>query len=222
MSTAVTEIPVRTMAGKEITLGEFKGKVALVVNVASKCGLTPQYQGLETLYKNYREKGFVVLGFPANDFGRQEPGTNEEIQSFCSTNFGVDFPMFEKIAVLGEGKHPLYKALTAAQPHATAVNPEEFREHLKSFGGRGRPKRPEVLWNSEKFLLNRKGGRWWLRFSPETEARKPADHKSGGSRAGEVRYPLSKRSIIRHPLLWCLRNMLFEPTVGSQYCYVTF
>jgi glutathione peroxidase len=171
MSTAVTEIPVRTMSGKEITLGEFKGKVALVVNVASKCGLTPQYQGLETLYKNYRDKGFVVLGFPANDFGRQEPGTNEEIQSFCSTNFGVDFPMFEKIAVLGEGKHPLYKALTAAQPHATAANPEEYREHLKSFG-QGATEEPEVLWNFEKFLLNRKG-EVVARFSPETKPESP-------------------------------------------------
>jgi glutathione peroxidase len=171
MSIAITEIPVRTMAGKEITLGEYKGKVALVVNVASKCGLTPQYQGLETLYKSYREKGFVVLGFPANDFGRQEPGTNEEIRTFCTTNFGVDFPMFEKIAVTGEGKHPLYKALTAALPHAMAANPGEFREHLKSFG-QGATEEPEVLWNFEKFLLNRKG-EVVARFSPETKPESP-------------------------------------------------
>jgi glutathione peroxidase len=171
MSTAITEIPVRTMDGKEITLDTFKGKVALVVNVASKCGLTPQYEGLETLYKSYRDKGFVVLGFPANDFGKQEPGTNAEIQTFCTTNFGVDFPMFEKIAVTGEGKHPLYKALTEAQPHAAAMNPGEFREHLKSFG-QGATEEPEVLWNFEKFLLSKKG-EVVGRFSPETKPDNP-------------------------------------------------
>jgi glutathione peroxidase len=171
MSTSVTEILVRTMAGKEITLREYKGKVALVVNVASKCGLTPQFAGLETLYKSYRDKAFVVLGFPANDFGRQEPGTNAEIQTFCTTNFGVDFPMFEKIAVTGENTHPLYKALTAAQPHATAANPGEYREHLKSFG-QGATEEPEVLWNFEKFLLNKKG-EVVGRFSPETKPESP-------------------------------------------------
>jgi glutathione peroxidase len=171
MSASVTEIPVRTIDGKEITLAEYKGKVALIVNVASKCGLTPQYEGLETLYKSYREKGFVVLGFPANDFAGQEPGTNAEIQSFCSTNFNVDFPMFEKLSVLGEAKHPLYKALTAAQPHATAEHPEEYRNKLKSFG-KGSTEEPEVLWNFEKFLIG-KNGDVVARFSPETKPDNP-------------------------------------------------
>jgi glutathione peroxidase len=171
MATSVYEIPVTTMAGKPTTLGDYKGKVALVVNVASKCGLTPQYEGLESLYKAYREKGLVVLGFPANDFAGQEPGTNAEIQSFCTMNFGVDFPMFEKIAVTGEGKHPLYKALTEAQPKATAEKPGEFREKLKGFGMTPTVE-PEVLWNFEKFLLS-KDGVVVARFSPETTPDNP-------------------------------------------------
>ena len=171
MSTIVTEVPVRTMDGRQVTLAEYAGKVAMVVNVASKCGLTPQYEGLETLYKKYREHGFVVLGFPANDFAGQEPGTNAEIQTFCTTSFAVDFPMFEKIAVLGDNKHPLYKALTAAQPHATAENPGAFRENLKGYGS-GATEEPEVLWNFEKFLLSRKG-EVVARFSPETKPDSP-------------------------------------------------
>jgi glutathione peroxidase len=171
MSTTVTEIPVRSMDGKETTLAAYAGKVALVVNVASKCGLTPQYEGLEAIYKGYRDKGFVVLGFPANDFKEQEPGTNAEIQSFCTTNFGVDFPMFEKIAVTGESKHPLYKALIAAQPKPTAEKPGEFRENLKGYGIHP-TEEPEVLWNFEKFLLSKKG-EVVARFSPETKPDSP-------------------------------------------------
>jgi glutathione peroxidase len=166
MATSVYDVPVTNMAGKQTTLGEYKGKVALVVNVASKCGLTPQYEGLESLYKAYREKGLVVLGFPANDFAGQEPGSNDEIQSFCTMNFGVDFPMFEKIVVTGEGKHPLYKALTEALPKATAETPGEFREKLKGFGMTP-TNEPEVLWNFEKFLVS-KDGAVVARFSPET------------------------------------------------------
>jgi glutathione peroxidase len=171
MSTSAYEIPVRNMAGKETTLAKYKGKVALVVNTASKCGLTPQYEGLERLYANYRERGLVVLGFPANDFAGQEPGTNEEIQSFCSLKFGVDFPMFEKIAVTGEGKHPLYKALTAAQPHAMAETPGAFREKLAGLG-LNPSNEPELLWNFEKFLIG-KNGEVVARFSPETKPEDP-------------------------------------------------
>jgi len=171
MNTSVTEIPVRTIAGKEMTLAEYKGNVALVVNVASKCGLTPQYKGLEKLYTGYREKGLVVLGFPANDFAGQEPGTNDEIQTFCTESFGVDFPMFEKIAVTGDGKHPLYKALIAAQPTATAEKPGEFREQLRGYG-MPTTEEPEVLWNFEKFLLS-KDGAVVARFSPETTPTDP-------------------------------------------------
>src|SRR5690554_7920519 len=106
-SSSLYEIPLRRIDGTPTTLAAFQGKVLLVVNVASKCGLTPQYEGLEKLYETYRDRGFEVLGFPANEFGAQEPGTNEEIQAFCTTNYGVQFPMFEKIVVKGEGIHPL-------------------------------------------------------------------------------------------------------------------
>ena len=107
MPASIYDIPVRKISGTDASLAEFKGKVLLVVNVASKCGLTKQYEGLEKLYKQYRDKGLVVAGFPANDFAAQEPGTNEEIQAFCTANFGVEFPMFDKITVVGDHKHPL-------------------------------------------------------------------------------------------------------------------
>src|ERR1700723_2149723 len=122
MSTAIYDIPVQKITGDNTSLAEFKGKVLLVVNVASKCGLTPQYEGLENLYERYKGQGFVVAGFPANNFKSQEPGSNEEIQSFCSMNFGVKFPMFSKISVSGDDKHPLYLLLTTAQPKAISVS----------------------------------------------------------------------------------------------------
>ena len=134
MSTPIQQIPVRRITGEETNLGQYSGKVLLVVNVASKCGLTKQYESLEKLYRNYRDRGLVVAGFPANDFKGQEPGSNAEIESFCSSNFGVDFPLFEKIAVVGEGKHPLYKELIAAQPKATSTSEVPFREDLKRYG----------------------------------------------------------------------------------------
>jgi glutathione peroxidase len=166
MSTPVYNIPVRKITGAETSLAEFKGKVLLVVNVASKCGLTPQYEGLEKLYKNYADKGLVVAGFPANDFAGQEPGTNAEIQSFCTTNFGVDFPMFDKITVVGAQKHPLYAALIEAQPKAVSVAEVPFSEKLKGYGIAPNPE-PEVLWNFEKFLISR-SGQVVERFAPDT------------------------------------------------------
>ena len=99
--TDIQHIPLKTIKGTDASLADYAGKVVLAVNVASKCGLTPQYEGLEKLYADYKDKGLVVAGFPANDFGAQEPGTNDEIATFCTTNFGVDFPMFEKIVVTG-------------------------------------------------------------------------------------------------------------------------
>ena len=120
MSTAIYDIPVHKITGEDASLAEFKGKVLLVVNVASKCGLTPQYEGLESLYEQFRGQGLVVTGFPANNFKSQEPGTNDEIQSFCTTNFGVKFPMFSKISVAGNDKHPIYQVLTTAQPKRSA------------------------------------------------------------------------------------------------------
>jgi glutathione peroxidase len=172
MSASIYDIPVRTITGADASLAEFKGKVLLVVNVASKCGLTPQYEGLENLYKQLRDKGLVVAGFPANDFKAQEPGSNEEIQSFCTLNYGVDFPMFDKITVVGPEKHPLYKALIAAHPERTSVAEVPFAEKLKGFGIEPNPE-PEILWNFEKFLVSR-SGEVVKRFAPDTAPDAPA------------------------------------------------
>lgn len=166
MSVSVYEIPVQNIHGKDASLGDFKGKVLLVVNVASKCGLTPQYEGLEKLYEQYRGQGLVIAGFPANDFKSQEPGTNEEIQTFCTTNYGVKFPMFSKITVVGPGKHPLYAALISAQPMAISTGEVPFAQKLKGYGIETNAA-PEILWNFEKFLVSR-SGEVVKRFSPDT------------------------------------------------------
>ena len=166
MSGSIYEIPVQTIQGKDASLGEFRGKVILVVNVASKCGLTPQYEGLEKLYEQFRGQGLVIAGFPANDFKSQEPGTNEEIQSFCSMNYGVKFPLYSKITVVGPGKHPLYAALIAARPKAISLAAVPFRERLKGYGIEANEE-PELTWNFEKFLLSR-NGEVVKRFSPDT------------------------------------------------------
>jgi glutathione peroxidase len=166
MAASIYDIPVEKISGEPASLAEFKGKVLLVVNVASKCGLTPQYEGLEDLYERFRGQGLVITGFPANDFKAQEPGTNEEIQSFCKLNYGVSFPLFSKITVVGAEKHPLYQALIAAQPKATSVNEVPFREKLKGYGIETLAE-PEILWNFEKFVVNR-SGEVVRRFSPDT------------------------------------------------------
>lgn len=165
MPTAIQEVPLKTITGGDAKLGDYAGKVLLVVNVASKCGLTPQYEALEKLYAAKRDQGLVVLGFPANDFGGQEPGANEEIQAFCQTNFGVDFPMFAKIAVTGPEQHPLYKALTEAWPKASSKPGMDFRARLQGFGYTPNPE-PGILWNFEKFVIGR-DGQVVARFSPE-------------------------------------------------------
>lgn len=161
----IRDVPLRTIDGADATLADYSGKVLLIVNVASKCGLTPQYEGLEAIYRRYRDQGLVVLGFPANDFGAQEPGSDEEIQAFCRTTFDVDFPMFAKIAVTGDQQHPLYRELTAAMPKAAAKSEGEFRNKLEGYGIRPNPE-PGVLWNFEKFLLGRDGA-VIARFSPD-------------------------------------------------------
>jgi glutathione peroxidase len=165
MGTFLEQIPLHTIDGAPSSLGAYSGKVRLIVNVASKCGLTPQYAALETLYEKYRERGFEVLGFPANEFGAQEPGSNQEIREFCSATFGVRFPMFSKIIVKGPGQHPLYAALTGARPDARALAGSDFRQKLIAYGIRpGEPK--EILWNFEKFLIDRRGN-VIDRFSPD-------------------------------------------------------
>lgn len=170
MSTPIYNIPVRRITGEDTNLGEYRGKVLLIVNVASKCGLTKQYEGLEKLYREYRDQGLVVAGFPANDFKAQEPGSNADIQNFCTSTFGVDFPLFEKITVVGEGKHPLYRELIAAQPK-TVTSKEPFTENLKRYGIETNAE-PELLWNFEKFLVDREG-KVTARFTPDTTADDP-------------------------------------------------
>jgi glutathione peroxidase len=166
MPASIYDIPVEKITGEPASLADFKGSVVLVVNVASKCGLTPQYEALEKLYEQFRGQGLVIAGFPANDFKSQEPGSNDEIQSFCSLNYGVQFPLFSKITVVGADKHPLYAALIAAQPKAVSATETPFREKLKGYGIEALPE-PEITWNFEKFLVSR-SGEVVRRFSPDT------------------------------------------------------
>ena len=152
----LTEIPFENKEGETVTLQDFDAKAFLVVNVASKCGLTPQYEGLQALYQKYHDQGLEILAFPANEFLAQEPGTDEEIQNFCSTNYQVTFPVNRKIVVKGEGQHPLYAALTEAQPHAIKNEDGAFETLLTSKGLiTGEPH--DIKWNFEKFLLNGEG-----------------------------------------------------------------
>jgi glutathione peroxidase len=143
---SVYDFTLKNIEGKDVSLKEYHGKVLLLVNVASKCGLTPQYEGLQKLYTKYNERGLVILGFPANNFMGQEPGTNEEIKSFCSLKYNVSFPLFSKISVKGDDIHPLYKFLTDK-----GTNPE--------FGG-------DIKWNFNKFLVDR-NGKIIARFEPK-------------------------------------------------------
>ncbi len=147
--TSIYDFKLPNIDGKETSLKKYKGKVILVVNVASKCGLTPQYEGLESVYEANKKKGFVILGFPANNFAGQEPGTNEEIKTFCTGKYNVSFPMFSKISVKGDDEHPLYKWLISQSD---------------------RPSDP-IEWNFAKFLIG-KDGKVIKRFSPQT---KPTD-----------------------------------------------
>lgn len=146
------ELKMTGLDGKEVDLSQFKGKVVLFVNVASQCGYTPQYDGLQKLYDTYRKDGLVVVGVPANEFGQQEPGTNDEIAQFCKKNYGVTFPMLAKVVVKGQGICPLYQFLTS-------------KESDPKFGG-------AIGWNFEKFLINRKGevvGRFKSDVAPDSD-----------------------------------------------------
>jgi glutathione peroxidase len=150
---ALTDIPIHTLGGEDISLGDYAGKTLLLVNVASKCGLTPQYEGLERLQKKYGDRGFSVIGFPCNQFMGQEPGTSEEIAEFCSATYGVTFPLTEKIEVNGEGRHPIYDELTAK---------------ADAEGEAG-----DVKWNFEKFLVSPSGD-IVARYRPQVEPEDPA------------------------------------------------
>jgi glutathione peroxidase len=159
---ALSEIEFNTMDGGVSSLDEYAGDVLLVVNVASQCGLTPQYAGLQELHAELCDQGFSVLGFPANNFGGQEPGSDDEIAAFCETNYQVTFPVFSKVSVVGADQHPLYGALTSSVP--TAAGKEEMRDRLRGFGMTP-TEDPDVLWNFEKFVIGRDGG-VVARFAP--------------------------------------------------------
>ena len=136
-ATSVYDFMMKSIDGKDISLSAYKGKVLLIVNVASRCGYTPQYEGLETLFRKYKEKGFMILGFPANNFGWQEPGTDAEIRAFCTTTYDVTFDMFSKISVRGSDQHPLYHFLTSGVANSALAG--------------------DVKWNFQKYLVDRKG-----------------------------------------------------------------
>jgi glutathione peroxidase len=170
---AFTTIPVKTIKGQDTSLAAYSGKVLLVVNVASKCGLTPQYEGLEKLYQKYKSQGFEVLGFPANNFMGQEPGTNEEIVEFCKSSYDVSFPLFQKISVKGDNQHPLYKALTHSSAMAQDSKDTSFVKKIafRLLGGMNK-KATDISWNFEKFLIDRKGN-VVARFAPTVKPEDP-------------------------------------------------
>ena len=153
MEATIYDIPVKTVAGKQQTLATYKGRPLLIVNTASQCGLTPQYTGLEELHKAYGKRGLAVLGFPCNQFGNQEPGTESEIATFCERNYGVTFPMFSKIDVNGEGTHPLFAFLKKAKTGLLGSEP--------------------IKWNFTKFLVDSEGN-VVERYAPQTEPKELA------------------------------------------------
>lgn len=162
-------IDIRMNDGSQARLADWRGKVVLVVNVASKCGLTPQYEGLESLYRDRKDQGLVILGVPANDFKQQEPGSDAEILEFCQSRFDVSFPLAAKTSVAGADKHALYAQLIAQVPQAEGDGP--WRTRLEGFGIALHPA-PEVQWNFEKFLIGR-DGTVAGRFAPDVAADDP-------------------------------------------------
>ena len=156
----VYDFKAKTINGEEVSLGKYRGKVLLIVNTASKCGFTPQYEGLEKLYSKYRDQGLEILGFPSNDFAAQEPGTNEEVQAFCKLNYGVSFPLFAKTSVRGPEAHPLFGYLTGQKPflgfdekHPVAAPLQKaLKENFPDF-----LPGDSVKWNFTKFLVARDG-----------------------------------------------------------------
>ena len=163
-SKSIYNFTMRSIDGQQVSLKHFKGKVVMVVNVASRCGYTPQYAGLEALYEKYKDKGFVIVGVPANNFAQQEPGTNEEIKKFCSSKYNVTFPMMSKVSVKGDDKTPLYQYLTS-----TDEDPQ--------FGG-------DIKWNFTKFLVGR-NGQLVARFEPAVTPDSPQVKAAVESALGE-------------------------------------
>ena len=168
-TSGIYDITVKDMDGSDVSLANYKGKVLVIVNVASKCGLTPQYEGLEALYQKYKDQGLEILAFPCNQFLGQEPGTNEEIQSFCSLNYNVTFPLFDKIDVNGEAESPLYTYLKKQAPfQGYPEGSEEFATMLDEIHqktGTGFDQGDAIRWNFGKFLVS-KDGKNILRFEP--------------------------------------------------------
>ncbi|MFC5699799.1 glutathione peroxidase [Cohnella faecalis] len=156
----IYEIPTKTLRGEQSDLSAYRGKVLLIVNTASKCGYTKQYEGLQKLYEQYKDQGFEVLGFPSNQFGEQEPGTNEEVEQFCSVNYGVSFPLFDKTDVRGEQAHPLFRFLTEQAPFQGF---DQADPAAKGMGDYLKEKLPDyyegdgIKWNFTKFLVDRNG-----------------------------------------------------------------
>ena len=180
--TNIQDIALTRIDGSASTLGDYAGHVVLVVNVASKCGLTPQYASLEHLYTTHKSKGLVVLGFPCNQFRGQEPGAEAEIEAFCSTTYGVDFPLFSKLEVNGPERHPLYAALVAAEPVAQEKPDGTLRADLAKYGSPAEPS--DLLWNFEKFLVGR-DGTVLGRFAPDVHRRGGAAPRGDRGGAGD-------------------------------------
>ena len=168
---SVYDFKVKTIDGEEIKLDYYKDKVLVIVNTASKCGFTPQYSELEKLYEKYNDKGLEILGFPCNQFGEQEPGTSDEIKSFCLINYGVSFPLFEKVDVKGDNPHPLFNYLTNSAPFKGLDENHPIGKKLIEFISTKLPeelKGDSIKWNFTKFLINRKGN-VVNRFEPTIE-----------------------------------------------------
>jgi glutathione peroxidase len=165
MSDSLYNIPLRRLDGTASTLAEYRDRVLLIVNVASKCGLTPQYTALQRLHTVYAARGLAVLGFPCNDFAAQEPGSEAEIGAFCDTQYGVTFPLFGKVSINSPPRHPLYERLIAAQPKARASGTDQLTQALSKHGLLPK-QQSDVLWNFEKFLVGRDGS-VRARFAPD-------------------------------------------------------
>ena len=158
-STTIYDFKAESNAGEEVSFSDYKGKVLLVVNTASKCGFTPQYDGLEALYKEFKKDGLVIVGFPCDQFGHQEPGTNDEIAEFCRVNYGVTFPLMDKVDVNGEQATPIFKWLYAEKPFAGFGEGQtaEFMDQMLARSNPDYASNPDIKWNFTKFLVDRKG-----------------------------------------------------------------